>query len=67
MRSLAKSPGFTAAAVLTLSIGIGATTAIYSVVHTVLLRPLPLPGADHLVRIVENERPRSMPVMDYRE
>lgn len=67
VRSLAKSPGFTAAAVLTLSVGIGATTAIYSVVHTVLLQPLPLPNADRLVRIVENERPRNMPVVDYRE
>lgn len=40
VRSLSRSPGFTIAAILTLSIGIGATTAIYSVVETILLRPL---------------------------
>jgi hypothetical protein len=51
MRSLAKSPGFTAAAVLTLTIGIGASAAIYSVVDAVLLRPLPYPEADRIVRL----------------
>ena len=40
VRSLSRSPGFTIAAILTLSIGIGATTALYSVVETILLRPL---------------------------
>lgn len=53
VRSLAQSPGFTIASVLTLAIGIGATTAIYSVVDTVLLQPLPFPDADRLVRIRE--------------
>jgi putative ABC transport system permease protein len=67
VRSLAKHRGFTAAVVLTLAVGIGATTAIYSVVNIVLLQPLPLPDADRLVRIVENERPRDMPAVNYRE
>jgi putative ABC transport system permease protein len=67
MRSLARSPGFTAAAVLTLAVGIGATTAICSVVNTILLRPLPLHEADRLVRIVERERPRNLPGLSYRE
>jgi len=67
LRSLRKHQAFTAAAVLTLSIGIGATTAIYSVVDTVLLRPLPFAGSDRLVAITEPERPRTMPGINYQE
>ena len=53
IRSLVRTPAFTIATVLTLAIGIGAATAIYSVVDTVLFRPLPFPGGDRLVRLVE--------------
>jgi hypothetical protein len=53
VRSLARSRAFTIAAILTLSIGIGATTAIYSVVDTILLQPLPFPDSDRLVRVIE--------------
>src|SRR4051812_19485112 len=50
---LRRERGFTAAAILALALGIGATTAVFSVVYGVLLRPLPYPDADRLVRIYE--------------
>jgi putative ABC transport system permease protein len=53
LRSLANSPGFTIVAILALALGIGANTAIFSVVHGVVLRPLPFPEQDKLLFIGE--------------
>lgn len=52
-RTLGRSPGFAAIAVLTLALGIGANTAIFSFVDGILLKPLPYPDADRIVRVLE--------------
>ena len=70
VRTLRRSPGFVLIAVLTLGLGIGATTAISSVVQTILLRPLPFRDSDRLVSVVQNMPPfragaRSVPARIY--
>ena len=61
LRRMVRAPGFTAVVLLTLSVGIGTSTAVYSVVATVLLKPLPYPVAERLVRVVETVPPDETP------
>src|SRR2546422_9950396 len=56
VRTFVRAPGFTLLAILTIAIGVGATTAIFSVVNATLLRPLPFPHANELVLASEEDR-----------
>ena len=60
VRGLRRSPGFTAAVAVVLALGIGVNTAIFGVVHGVLIRPLPYPDADAIVRVGESFGPRDV-------
>lgn len=64
IRTLVRAPGFAAVTILTLGLSIGASTAIFSVVDHVLLRPLPLPHAERLVRLHESNPTAERPLQD---
>ncbi len=69
-RTLARAPGFTAVAILVLALGIGANTAVFSVTDYVLIRPLPFPSPDRLVKIWETlpgYRRMELSPVDYRD
>jgi hypothetical protein len=57
IRSLARAPGFTLTVVLTLAIGTGANSAVFSALNAVLLRPLPLPDSGRLVKLSDRFLP----------
>src|SRR5438046_6657764 len=57
IRQFVKNPAFSAVAILTLALGIGANTAIFSIVNAVLLRPLPYPDADRIMVLNESSGP----------
>ena len=61
VRLLARAPGFTAVAVLTLALGIGANTAIFTVTYAILLKPLPYSNPDEIVLVTENNLSRGWP------
>ena len=64
LRYLRKSPGYTAAAVVTLAVAIAANSAIFSAVYGVLLRPLPIADASRLVMVWDSDPSRNLPVIE---
>ena len=65
VRSLLRAPGFAAVTILTLALGIGANTAVFTIVNALVLRPLPYPGADRLVMLWQDLRARGGPADEW--
>jgi MacB-like periplasmic core domain len=65
LRSFLKAPGFTAVAILTIALGIGANTAIFTIINALLIRPLPYPAADRLVMLWQDMRARGGPADEW--
>ena len=61
LRALVKSPAFSITVVLTLALGIGANSAVFSAINSVLLRPLPFPNSDRIVGVAQIQPRRRSP------
>ena len=67
LRTIRQAPGFTVVVTLTIALGVGATTAIFSVVDAVLLRPLPYPAQTSLAKLFDTNRGRDAAVLSFPE
>src|SRR5688500_6241927 len=65
VRMLVKKPGFTLIAIITLGLGIGANTAIFSLVNTVMLRPLPVDAAERIIEVTPSGKGQSIGAFSY--
>ena len=61
LRTLRRAKGFTVAAVLTIALGVGTNATLFSVIHSVMLRPLPFRDSDRLVRVFDTNLSRGWP------
>ena len=67
LRTIRQTPGFSVVVTLTIALGVGATTAIFSIVDAVLLRPLPYPAQESLVKLFDSESGRDVGALSFPE